>query len=154
MNSSTNPFYSNTTQLSNIGPGSYISNPNQYQSFDTSGLNNSAISQSNAQGANQIAQAKAQAAGMGGGRSSGVQNTVNGIQTGLGQNAQNITNQNALLSYQQQLAQQNAQNQFNLGSGALQNQAYTAQANGQLANSNANNQTLNNYATMLALLAA
>jgi hypothetical protein len=140
----------------------YINSPNGYSSFDTSGLNNSAISQSNQQGANQIAQAKAQAAGMGGGRSSAVNNSVGQVQAGMGQNAQNIINQNALTSYQQQLGQQQAQNSFNLGQQGLGNQLYGLENSGDLQRAQAGQsitgtaQSLAPYASalMMALMAA
>lgn len=107
---------------------SYINNPNQYKAFDTSGLSQNAIANANEAGANQIAQAKAQAAGMGAGRGSQAGNAVAGVQAGLGQNAQNVFNQNALTSYNQQLAQQQANNQFNINEQELQNQQWANRA--------------------------
>ncbi len=107
----------------------YENNPGAYQGFDTTGLSQGAIAQGNQAGSNQIAQAKAQAAGMGGGRSSAVNNQVGSIQTGLGQNAQNIYNQNAAKGFQQQLEQMGAHNAYNLQNQANQNQAFGNQAN-------------------------
>ena len=143
---------SNTTPLSTIDPKTYISNPNGYSAFDSSALSNSAISNANAQGGNQIAQAKAQSAGAGGGRSSGVQNTVNSIQAGLGSNAQNVLAENAKYTNAQQLGEMNAQNQFNLGAGGLMNQAYGAQSAGNAANSQSNVQNIAALTSLLALL--
>ena len=116
----------------------YQNDPSKYQGFDTTGLSQAAIANSNQAGSNQIAQAKAQAAGMGGGRSSSANNAVMGIQSGLGQNAQNIYNQNAQKSFEQQLAQMQNQNQFNLGSQANQNALYGTQANANIAQQNTN----------------
>jgi hypothetical protein len=107
----------------------FLTDPSKYKAFDTSGLSQSAIANSNQAGGNQIAQAKAQAAGMGGGRGSAIQNNVGAIQAGLGQNAQNIFNQNAMKSFEQQLGQMQNQNQFNLGQQGLENQLYMNQAN-------------------------
>ena len=107
----------------------YINNPGAYQGFDTTGLSQGAIAQGNEAGSNQIAQAKAQAAGMGGGRSSSVQNNVSNIQSGLGQNAQNIYNQNALKSFMQQYEQMGNQNNYNLNNQANQNATFANQAN-------------------------
>lgn len=143
---------STSTPLSTLNPNSYISNPNGYAAFDTSGLSNSAISNANAQGENQIAQAKAQAAGAGGGRSTGAQNAVNGIQSGLGQNAQNVLSNNAYKTFESQLGQMNAQNQFNLGASGLENQAYGAQSAGNAQNAQATSTDLGSIMTLLTLL--
>jgi hypothetical protein len=138
MGSSGNPYGT----PSPVKAPEYINNPGGYMAYDRSGLAQGAIAQGNQAGANQIAQAKAQAAGMGGGRSSSVQNAVGGIESGLGQNAQNIFNQNAAQSFQQQLAQMQNQNQYNLTNQGNQNAAYGNQANAQNAAS-ANNTAQN-----------
>ncbi len=143
---------STSTPLSTINPNTYISNPNGYNAFDTSALSNSAIANANQQGSNQIAQAKAQAAGQGGGRSSGLQNTVNGIQSGLGQNAQDVLANNAKYTNAQQLQQMNAQNNFNLGAGGLMNQGYAAQSAGNQQNAVADVQDVAALTSLLSLL--
>lgn len=143
---------STTTPLSTINPNTYINNPGQYAAFDTSGLANSAISNANAQGSNQIAQAKAQAAGNGSARSTGTQNTTNAIESGLGANAQNVTNQNAYNTFQSQLGQQAAQNQYTLGAAGLMNQAYGAQSAGNAQNAQANTADVGALASLLSLL--
>ena len=107
----------------------FNTDPNKYQGFDTSALSQGAIANGNQAGANQIAQSKAQSAGMGGGRSSAQMNNVGQIQAGLGQNAQNIYNQNAQLGFGQKLSQMQNENAFNLGQYGTQASLYGTEGN-------------------------
>lgn len=90
---------------------------------------------------------------MGGGRSSGLQNNINQIQAGLGQNAQNILSQNAMKSYEQQIANMQAKNQYQLGTAQTLNQGVSSQASANQANSTSTAQNMSSIAALLAMLA-
>jgi len=122
----------------------YQSNPNQYNGFDRSGLAQSAIAQGNAAGANQMAQAKAQMAATGGGKSSAANTQALDLAGRMGANNMNIQNQQALQGWQDKLEQMNSQNQFNLGEQGLQNQAYGQQGNFNMQQNQQRQNMLNN----------
>lgn len=101
-------------QSPSVSNAQYVNNPGQYTAFNTTPMMNQAAANTNANIANQQRNQQAQATAAGAGRSAGNSAAMRDIAAG-GENA--IANQNlgaAQNTFNQQLGQQNAQNQFNL----------------------------------------
>lgn len=118
----------NTANPNTPGLAQYNGNPSNFKAFNTTPQYNNAAAQIGANTSNQQQQAQGRLAAMGAGRSAGAARQAQDIGAQGSQQLANFGANAAQQSFQDQLSQMNAANQFGLGNAQLGNAIYGNEA--------------------------